>query len=68
MHSVLEAAGIGIGDEVIVPPLTMASTSLSVLHANAIPVFADVDIDTFNIDVSSIEERITEKTKRYKGV
>ena len=63
MHSVLEAAGIGIGDEVIVPPLTMASTSLAVLHANAIPVFADVDIDTFNIDVSSIEKRITEKTK-----
>ncbi len=63
MHSVLEAAGIGIGDEVIVPPLTMAATSLAVLHANATPVFADVDIETFNIDAKSIEKRITKKTK-----
>ncbi len=63
MHSILEAAGIGVGDEVIVPPLTMSATSLAVLHANATPVFADVDIDTFNIDVKSIELRITNKTK-----
>ena len=63
MHSVLEAAGIGIGDEVIVPPLTMSATSLAVLHANATPVFADVDIDTFNIDPKSIEKNITAKTK-----
>ena len=63
MHSVLEAAGIGIGDEVIVPPLTMSSTSLAVLHANATPVFADVDINTFNIDPKSIEKSITKKTK-----
>ena len=63
MHSVLEASGIGIGDEVIVPPLTMSATSLAVLHANATPVFADVDIDTFNIDPKSIEKNITAKTK-----
>jgi perosamine synthetase len=63
MHSILEAAGIGIGDEVIVPPLTMSATSLAVLHANATPVFADVDINTFNIDSKSIENNITKKTK-----
>jgi len=63
MHSVLEASGIGIGDEVIVPPLTMSATSLAVLHANATPVFADVDINTFNIDSKSIEKSITKKTK-----
>lgn len=63
MHSALEAMGIGIGDEVIVPPLTMSSTSLAVLHANATPVFADVDLDTFLIDPNSIEKRITNKTK-----
>jgi perosamine synthetase len=63
MHSVLEAAGIGVGDEVIVPPLTMSATALAVLHANATPVFADVDIDTFNIDAKSIESKITSKTK-----
>ena len=48
MHSALVAAGVGPGDEVIVPPLTMASTSFAVLHANAVPVFADIDADTFN--------------------
>src|SRR5436309_2014910 len=50
MHAALEAAGIGAGDEVIVPPLTMSSTALAVLHANATPVFADVDADTWVID------------------
>ncbi len=63
MHSLLEAKGIGIGDEVIVPPLTMSSTSFAVLQANATPVFADIDPDTFLIDPKSIESRITEKTK-----
>ena len=45
MHTILAAAGVGAGDEVIVPPLTMASTALAVLHANATPVFADIDPD-----------------------
>ena len=58
MHSTLEASGIGPGDEVIVPPLTMSATSLAVLHANATPIFADIDIDTFVIDAKSIEEKI----------
>ena len=63
MHSALEASGVGCGDEVIVPPLTMSATSLAVLHANATPIFADIDIDTFVIDAKSIEEKITERTK-----
>ena len=63
MHSALEASGVGYGDEVIVPPLTMSATSLAVLHANATPIFADIDIDTFVIDAKSIEEKITERTK-----
>ena len=42
MHSALEAIGLGIGDEVIVPPLTMSATTFAVLQANATPVFADV--------------------------
>ena len=49
LHAALEAAGVGEGDEVIVPPLTMSSTTFGVLHANAMPVFADVDPDTFEI-------------------
>src|SRR5690349_15875093 len=43
MHALLEARGIGPGDEVIVPPLTMSATTFAVLQANATPVFADVD-------------------------
>ncbi|MGB2401364.1 MAG: DegT/DnrJ/EryC1/StrS family aminotransferase [Porticoccaceae bacterium] len=63
MHAALEAMDIGIGDEVIVPPLTMSATTFAVLQANATPVFADVDMDTFQICSRSIEDRITENTK-----
>jgi perosamine synthetase len=63
MHAALEAMGIGEGDEVIVPPLTMSATTFAVLQANATPVFADVDGDTFQIAAASIEERITPRTR-----
>ena len=63
MHAALEAFGIGVNDEVIVPPITMASTAFVVLQANATPVFADIDPDTFCISPESIRSRITNKTK-----
>tara|TARA_Y100000589_G_scaffold291859_1_gene295630 strand:- start:13025 stop:14203 length:1179 start_codon:yes stop_codon:yes gene_type:complete len=63
MHTALNALGVGKGDEVIVPPLTMASTSLCVLQNGSIPVFADVDLKTYNIDPQSIRDKITPKTK-----
>jgi perosamine synthetase len=63
MHAALHAAGIGYDDEVIVPPLTMASTSFAVLHAGAVPVFADIDPKCWTIDPTSIEKCISEKTK-----
>lgn len=63
MHSCLAAAGVKPGDEVIVPPLTAAATAFCVLHQGAIPVFADIDERTFNIDPQSIEQRITPLTK-----
>ncbi|MGH9345575.1 MAG: DegT/DnrJ/EryC1/StrS family aminotransferase, partial [Terriglobia bacterium] len=63
MHATLAAMGIGEGHEVIVPPLTMASTSLAVLHARATPVFADIDPQTWTIDPQSVEERITARTR-----
>jgi perosamine synthetase len=68
MHTALAALGIGVGDEVIVPPLTMSSTAIAVLQNGSIPVFADVDIDTFNIDANSIREKITAKTKAIMPV
>lgn len=63
MHAALEAMGIGPGDEVIVPPLTMSATTFAVLQANATPVFADVDPLTFQIDAESIRQRITPRTR-----
>ncbi len=63
MHAVLEALGIGEGDEVIVPPLTMSSTSFAVLQSGATPVFADVCEDSFLINPESIKDNITDKTK-----
>ena len=63
MHALLEAIGVGPGDEVIVPPLTMSATTFAVLQANATPVFADVDPETFQIAADSIAARITPRTK-----
>lgn len=63
LHAALEAYGIRVGDEVIVPPLTMSATTMAVLQANATPVFADIDPLTFQISATSIAERITEKTR-----
>ena len=63
MHAALEAWGVGEGDEVIVPPLTMASTTFAVLQCNATPVYADIDPETFQISAESISENINEKTK-----
>lgn len=64
LHMALEAAGIRPGDEVICPPLTMSSTAIAALHANAVPVFADVDKDTFLITADSIQRVMTKKRKQ----
>lgn len=63
LHVALMACGVKAGDEVIVPALTMSSTSIPVVLMGAIPVFADSDIDTFQISAESIEKCITPKTK-----
>jgi len=63
MHAALEALGVGVGDEVIVPPLTMSATTFAVLQANATPIFADIDKDTFQISITSVKERISSRTK-----
>ncbi len=63
MQSALVAAGVGAGDEVIVTPLTMAATGLVVFHVNAVPIFADVDPDTFTIDPEDIRRKVTKRTK-----
>lgn len=63
LHIALEVLNIGPGDEVIVPPLTMAATTMAVLHTGATPVFADVDQDTFQISAFSISKLVNKNTK-----
>lgn len=63
LHLALSVAGVGPGDEVIIPPQTFIATGLVVLMTGAKPVFADIQFDTGNIDPVSIKEKITEKTK-----
>lgn len=63
IHVALGAAGITVGDEVITSPITDIGTVIGILYQNAIPVFADLDPHTYNMSASSIEERITERTK-----
>lgn len=64
----LKAMGIGEGDEVITTPFTFFATAESISAVGATPVFVDVRKDTFNIDTSKIEDKITEKTKAIMPV
>jgi len=63
LHLALVACGVGDGDEVIVPAFTWVSTANAVIYCNAKPVFVDIDITTFNIDIEAIAAKITSKTK-----
>ena len=63
LHLALLACGIGPGDEVITTPMTFVSTTNSIVHTGAKPVFVDIDRDTYNMDVSKIEQAITPQTK-----
>jgi perosamine synthetase len=63
LHIALEVLGVGPGDEVIVPPLTMAATTMAVLHTGATPIFADVDQGTFQISALSISKLVSKNTK-----
>lgn len=63
MEIALRALGIGPGDEVITVPFTWISSSEVILAVGARPVFVDIEIDSFNIDVSKIEAAITPRTK-----
>ena len=62
------AAGIEPGDEVIVPTWTMCATATAILNWNAIPVFADIEMETFNIDPVSVENNISPYTKAIMAV
>ena len=59
----LMALGIGAGDEVLLPPFTFFATAGSVSHLGATPVFIDIDPETFNLDPSAIDKKMTPRTK-----
>lgn len=68
LHLMLAAAGIGPGDEVIVPSFTWVATANAVLYTGATPVLADVDPTTYNIDPLDAAARVTERTKAVIAV
>jgi dTDP-4-amino-4,6-dideoxygalactose transaminase len=59
----LIACGVRPGDEVIVPPYTFIATASIVMEANCVPIFADIEPDTYNIDPEAVENAITPRTK-----
>lgn len=62
LHLALAVAGIGPGDEVIIPAQTFVATGLAVLMQRATPVFADIDLSTGNISPASVKEKLTPRT------
>ncbi|XGB41401.1 MAG: DegT/DnrJ/EryC1/StrS family aminotransferase [Nodosilinea sp. LVE1205-7] len=68
LHLALLLAGVGAGDEVICPAQTFVASALAILHAQATPVFADIQYETGNICPQSIAARITPKTKAIMAV
>ena len=68
IYMILRAMDIGSGDEVIVPSNTFIATALAVSYVGATPVFVEPTIETYNIDVSKIEECITARTKAIIAV
>jgi len=63
LQAAVAALGIGPGDEVITSPYTMSASASAILLNNAIPVFADIDPDTFCLDAISIKNNISKRTK-----
>jgi dTDP-4-amino-4,6-dideoxygalactose transaminase len=63
LHMCLVGCGIGAGDHVLVTSYTWSSSATCILHHNAIPIFVDIDFDTFLIDPAKIEASITPRTK-----
>ena len=63
LHLAMLAAGLKPGDEVITSPMTFAATANAIVHTGAVPVFADIELPSMNIDPAQIEKKITAKTK-----
>lgn len=62
------ALDINPGDEIIVPTWTMCATATAIIHWNAIPIFADIENETFNLDLESVRKSVTSRTKAIMSV
>lgn len=68
LHVACLAAGIGSGDEVVVSPITFAASANCVLYCGATPVFADIDLKTWNVSPDAIRGKVTGKTRAVVAV
>lgn len=68
LHIACMAAGLGRGDELITTPMTFAASANCALYCGAVPVFADIDPDTYNLDPEQAEKKITQATKAMVSV
>ncbi|WP_409200480.1 DegT/DnrJ/EryC1/StrS family aminotransferase [Methanobrevibacter sp. DSM 116169] len=68
LHTALLCCGIGKGDEVITSPFTFIASGNSIVYTGGKPIFADITLDTYNIDPNQIETLITDKTKAIMPV
>ncbi len=68
LHAAIHAAGVGEGDEVVVPAITFASSANVVVFEGGTPVFADVDPDTLLLDPAEVERRLTPRTRAVMAV
>src|SRR5215475_12535437 len=63
LHVALLALGVGPGDEVVTTPMTFVATLNTIVHCGAVPVLADIDAATLNVQVEEIEKKLTPRTK-----
>lgn len=68
IHLALHAAGVQPGDEVIIPDFSFPATANAVIQQGALPVFVDIDLDTFNMNPALVEPAITERTRAIMPV
>lgn len=68
LHLTLDALGVRAGDEVVIPDFSFPATANAVVQLGAVPVFVDIDIETFNMDPALVEASVTDRTKAIMPV
>jgi len=68
LHLLVRAMGVGPGDEILVPSFTFAASVNCILYEGAVPVFVDIEPETYNLDPVDLERRITPRTRAIVAV